>query len=106
MQLAYSFWPAAINGRPEPHLSPKSICLAKRQSLQFIMSICMRLFRTVRDFKNFDLLAYNVDLMNLNLLHVVDSYMGIDDAWATWSSKVKSVMDKRAPIRCHRVKNR
>ena len=60
----------------------------------------------VRDFKNFDPYAFNIDLMECNLMFEVDSHDNIDDAWNCWSSMVKQVMDKHAPMKVHRVKQR
>lgn len=61
---------------------------------------------TVRDFKKFDILAYNNALMDCNLLGTVDKCSGINDAWESWSKLVKSTMDHHAPLKTHRVKNR
>ncbi len=60
----------------------------------------------VRDFKSFDPLAFNYDLMECNLLYEVDSHDNIDDAWESWSSMVLSIMNKHAPLKIHRLKDR
>lgn len=60
----------------------------------------------VRDFKNFNPVTYNNDLMDCNLLHSVDSSKNIDEAWTKWSTQVTYVMNKHAPLRHHRVKHR
>lgn len=54
----------------------------------------------MRDFKKFDPIAYTNALIDANLLHTVD------EAWESWSTQVKSIMDQHAPLKSHRVKKK
>ena len=54
---------------------------------------------TIRDFKTFDSLKYNKDLMDCNLYDSVNNCGNIDDAWNTWSCTVNNIMNKHAPLK-------
>ncbi len=61
---------------------------------------------TVRDFKNFDPLQFNNDIMDCGLYDSVSNSPNVDEAWHSWSSNVLTIMNKHAPMKAHRVKNR
>ena len=61
---------------------------------------------TYRDFKNFDPISFNVDLMDCNLYHVVNNCSSLDEAWEEWSSRVLGVMNNHAPLKTSRLKAR
>jgi hypothetical protein len=46
------------------------------------------------------------DLMDLNLYHMVGTSNSINEAWENWSSSVTGIINKHAPARTYRVKNR
>ena len=57
---------------------------------------------TTRDFKHFDPLYYNEDLMDCNLYHTVNNCRNVDDSWESWSSRVLNIMNKHAPLKTYR----
>ena len=61
---------------------------------------------SVRDFKHFNPVNYNNDLMDCGLLAKVNACSSVHDAWTAWSTAVTSVMNKHAPLKTHRLKAR
>ena len=61
---------------------------------------------TIQDFKTFDSLKYNKDLMDCNLYDYVNNCGNINDARNTWSCTVNNIMNKHAPLKTYRVKTR
>ena len=61
---------------------------------------------TIRDFKTFDSLKYNKDLLDCNLYDSVNNCGNINDAWNTWSCTVINIMNKHAPLKTCRVISR
>ena len=56
---------------------------------------------TIRDFKTFDSLKYNKELMDCNLYDSGNNCGNINDAW---SCTVNNIMNKHAPLKKYRVK--
>jgi len=63
-------------------------------------------FVSLRDFKHFNPVNYNNDLMDCGLVAKVNASNSIDEAWELWSTAVLGVMNKHALLKTHRLKAR
>lgn len=61
---------------------------------------------TLRDYKHFNVVNYCNDLMDSNLYYSINNKENMEDVWQCWSTCVLKVMNKHAPLRTYRVRDR
>jgi hypothetical protein len=59
-----------------------------------------------RSYTKFNTFDYLNDLLNLELYNIVNEHDSVDACWNAWKTQITHVMDKHAPSRRHRVRNR